>query len=369
MSSGGYFDYNATSVPNPRLSQWVRELLVQGPLNPSSVHHQGRRARALVEDARRGLAEHLGVNADRLHFTSGATEAIYDFIIGTLKPYAKVLVNPLEHSAVFAALERVDARIDYMDVDRFGRINIEQFKDLKPDDYDLVVVMLANNEIGNIYPIQQICELVSPIPVFCDAVQALGKMPIDPKALGVAGLSLSAHKVGGLSGVGALWTREGCQVTPRTLGGAQERGRRGGTENLIGIATFGLLARELDSRIQSQQKLRGLQTLLRARLSDLSTVTLLGDPVNILPNTVAFRCAGVEGDLVIQSLDLEGYCLSTGSACSSGSIEASPVMLALGYSHAEARELVRISMGPETDENSVVRLADALVDTLKRVAE
>ena len=359
-----YFDHNATAVPQSTLPKGLLEILSEGPLNPSSVHTFGRLAKSRLEAARRALAAEIGGQPEELRFTSGATEAIFDFMEGFLAPGDEVLVNPLEHPAIFGALAKVGVSIRYMEIDSYGRILLEKLSSQVTQRTKLVVVMKAQNEIGNLYPVKEISALVAPVPVFCDTVQAFGKVPVDVVDLGVAGASFSAHKIGGLSGSGALWVKRDFDLKPRTTGGSQERGERGGTENLIGIESFRLAIDQLKTRVLAQEKLAKFRNFLRARLANVVGFQCLGDPNHCLANTLFFRVDGVPGDLIIQAMDLEGFALSTGSACSSGSIEPSRTLLALGCSVAEAKEGVRISMGPETTEESVELLAKILVDKL-----
>ena len=359
-----YFDHNATAVPLSGLVALSQSLLTEGPLNPSSVHGYGRRAKAILEQARRSLAAEIGTESEHIRFTSGATEAISDFMEGYLTAGDHVLVNPLEHSAVLAVLDKVGARVEYMTVDRDGQVDVDEVVGQVKPDTKLVVLMRAHNELGNLYPVQELCQKLSPIPVFCDAVQALGKVPVDVEMLGIAGAVFSAHKVGGLSGVGALWTRRGLDLSPRTRGGSQERGERGGTENLLGAASFRLAIEHLAERRNAQERLQSYRDLLVERLSAVKGFTIFGAPTGGLSNTLFFRVEGVPGDLVVQAMDLEGFCLSTGSACSSGSVEPSKTLLAMGWSRQAATEGVRISMGPETTKDSVVMLADVLADKL-----
>ena len=360
-----YFDHNATAAPMTGLRELADQMLCEGPLNPSSVHGYGRRGKAILERARRNVCGAVGASTEELHFTSGATEAIANFIEGFLTQGDAVLVNPLEHPAVFGALKRVGANISLMEVDACGRIDVEKVALQVTEETRLIILMLAQNELGNIYPVQAMAARVAPIPVFCDLVQGVGKLSVDLPALGIAGAAISGHKIGALSGVGALWTRRDIVLSPRTIGGAQERGERGGTENLLGISSFGLAAEHLDERLLAQARLRTYRQHLERSLLQVDGLAVLGDPNNMLSNTLFFRTAGIPGDLVVQAMDLEGFCLSTGSACSSGSVEPSQTLLAMGYSAQDAVEGVRISMGPETTEEAVVMLAKVLRDKLK----
>ena len=275
-----------------------------------------------------------------------------------------VVTSPYEHPAVYGALRQVGAIVSMCEVSRDGSLSVQEVLGKLRPDTKLVVVMFAQNEVGNLLPVQELVQAVAPIPVFVDAVQAFGKVPLDLKLLGIAGASLSGHKIGGLSGCGALWHDPNLVLRSRTPGGAQESGMRGGTENLIGAMTMGHAASQLETRLDACDRLRRYQRHLEHALLSVGTVEILGDSCSRLPNTTLFRAEGVPGDLIVQWMDMDGFSLSTGSACSSGSIEPSSTMLAMGFSEVEAREAVRISTGPETSMEDVELLAESLVNRL-----
>ena len=360
-----YFDYNATAPALDGVVKMCQSLLQEGALNPSSVHAEGRRARSILERARRQVAAAVNVEPSDLRFTSGATEAIHDFMYGFLTPGDHVVVSPFEHPAIYGALKQAGAVLSMCEVSRQGTIEASAvLRALRPDT-KLVVVMLAQNELGNILPIEAIVGAVAPIPVFVDAVQAFGKLPLDLSSMGIVGASLSGHKIGGVSGCGALWHHPTIVLRSRTPGGAQEGGARGGTENLLGAATMGYAATQLENRLASCTRLQGYQSYLERALLTIEGVEILGDPKQRLSNTTLFRVNQIPGDLIVQWMDMDGFSLSTGSACSSGSIEPSPTLVAIGMSQAQAREGVRISTGPETSMADVELLAELLVNRLK----
>jgi cysteine desulfurase len=359
-----YFDYNASAPAVEGVAEVCQALVGGGALNPSSVHAEGRRARAMLERARRQVAAAVKVDPNDIRFTSGATEAIYDFIYGFLNQGDHVVASPYEHPAVYGALRQVDATVSLCEVSRGGLLSVEEvLRQIKPET-KLVVVMFAQNELGSLLPVQEIVKAVAPIPVFVDAVQAFGKLPLDFSSLGIAGASLSGHKIGGLSGCGALWHDPNIVLRSRTTGGAQEGGARGGTENLMGAVTMGHAASQLKGRLDASDRLRGYQGYLERALLTVQGVEILGTSCFRLCNTTLFRAGGVPGDLIVQWMDMDGFSLSTGSACSSGSIEPSSTLIAMGMSEVEAREGVRISTGPETSMGDVELLAQSLVNRL-----
>lgn len=360
-----YFDFNATAPPVDGLQTICAELIQDGALNPSSVHNEGRLARAKLERARRQVASALNVESSELRFTSGATEAIHDFMEGFLQRGDHVVASPVEHPAIYGALERAGADVTVCDISRDGVLEPNHIQAKLTPQTRLVVVMMAQNEFGTIFPIADIVAAVSPLPVFVDAVQAFGKVPLDLKSMGVKGASVSGHKIGGLSGCGVLWYHPEIVLSRRTLGGAQEGGERGGTENLLGAVAMGHAASQLIERLGVHERLEGYQSYLEQALSQVEGCEIVGQGTNRLSNTTLFRVNGVPGDLIVQWMDMDGFSVSTGSACSSGSVEPSPTLIALGLSVDEAREGVRISTGPETEFEEVELLAERLLNRLK----
>ena len=359
-----YFDYNATAPAVEGIAEACQAVIRAGALNPSSVHAEGRRARAMLERARRQVAAAVNADPNDVRFTSGATEAIHDFMYGFLAQGDHVVASPYEHPAVYGALSQAGATVSLCKVSRDGQLSVQGVLSQITPNTKLVVVMFAQNEVGNLLPVKEIVHAVAPIPVFVDAVQAFGKQPLDFGTLGIAGASLSGHKIGGLSGSGALWHDPRVLLRSRTPGGAQESGTRGGTENLIGAVTMGHAATQIQSRLHSSDRLRDYQTYLERALLTVKGVEILGGGCPRLCNTTLFRAGGVPGDLIVQWMDMDGFSLSTGSACSSGSIEPSSTLIAMGMSEEEAREGVRISTGPETLMGDVELLAKSLVNRL-----
>lgn len=362
-----YLDHNASAPLDPAVAAAMRGWLDGPPGNPSSVHRLGRRARAAVESARRDLAGALGVVAGELIFTSGATEALHVAIAGLVPPGGHIVVSAVEHPAVFGACSALGLRVTRVGVGPSGLVESADVFDAIEPDTAAVVVMAAQNEIGVCQPIRAIADGLS-VPLLCDLVQLAGRAPVVLPDLGCAAAVVSGHKMGGPKGIGALWLKAGLRLRPWIAGGPQERGRRAGTENVLGIVGLGVAAARLPDRLAAMPRLAQLRARFEAGLLEIPGATVHGASAPRLPNTSAFRVAGVPGDLLLAALDLEGFCLSSGSACAAGSIEPSPTLRALGLSDAEAREGVRLSMGPETtaaDVEGCLAVLPALVARIR----
>lgn len=365
-----YLDHNATAAPLPEAAQAAAAWLAGPPANPSSVHAAGRRARAAVERARRAVAAALGASPGEIVFTSGATEALHQAVADRVAPGQHVVASAVEHPALFGALERRGARITRVPVDGAGRLRVEDVVAALEPGTALVAVMAAQNEIGTLYPVRVVAAAVAPVPLLCDAVQAFGKVPLDVRALGCAAAVVSGHKIGAPPGAGALWTPAGRAPRALLAGGPQERGHRAGTENVPAIVGFGVAAEHLPQRLDAMAAVAARVDRLRAGLSGVPGVRFHGAPG--LPNTLAFRVEGVAGEALLQAFDLEGVCLSSGSACSAGGLDPSPVLLALGLDAATARGGLRASLGPETtdaDIERVLTLFPQLVTRARAAAE
>lgn len=349
--------------------------------NPSSSHHEGRIARDACERARQQVAALLDLPAkqaqQQVMFTSGGTEANNSAILGLWGPAsagscaAQIITSPLEHPSVLAAVSERSARgarVTYLPVDAQGRWSLADLAIALKDGAAqggplLVTLALANHEIGNLYPIAEAAQLCHErgALLHCDAVQALGRIPLSMAALKVDSLSGSAHKLSGPKGVGVLVLSPAAaqRFRPLILGGGQEKGRRAGTENLPAIVGFGAACalRGLEEGAGAA-RIAALRDRLEARLlRTVPDVHRNGDVSARTPGTSNLAFAGVDGDLLMTALDLRGVAVSTGAACSSGSLEPSPVLRALGQSPARAREAVRFSLGPDNDEAQVDQVA------------
>lgn len=360
-----YLDHNAGSPLRPA----ARDAMVAAMdvvANPSSAHREGARARALLEEARAAVAALVGAAPAEIVFTSGATEANDLAIRGGVPAGGRVVVTAVEHASVLAPARALDA-IE-VGVDDAARVAPAAVAAACGDRPALVSVGLANGEVGTVAPVAEIVRAIDrrDVVVHTDAAQAVGRMPVDVRALGVDLLSLSSHKLGGPAGVGALWVRRGVAVTPRLLGGPQERARRAGTENLLGIVGFGAACR--DVRMDTGAPSRVAE--LTARLWDglrthVAGIVRLGPADGPrLPNTLNVRIPGCSGESLLMLLDIAGVAASLGSACSAGAPEPSHVLAAMGLDRAAARDGLRLSLGSTTTAaqvDGVVALLPSLV--------
>ncbi len=345
-----YLDYNATTPVLPEVADAVTEELSRFG-NPSSVHSAGRRARAAVEDAREAVGGLVNAAAQHIIFTSGGTEANALALRGLAAAArcSAVLASAVEHPSVLAHV----AEADRIAVDADGLIDLKALeRELEQRSGPvLIALMLANNETGVLQPVAEAVELARKYGalIHCDAVQAVGKMPMDMRALAVDSLSLSAHKFGGLKGAGALVLRGGVEITADMLGGGQERRRRAGTENVPGIVGFGAAARAAARLLDDAARVRQLRDDMEAAIAaGVPRAKIFGKAVARLGNTSCIALPGVSSETQIMRLDLAGVAVSAGSACSSGKIAPSHVLLAMGVEPAEAKSAIRVSLGWET---------------------
>ncbi len=346
MTQAIYLDYNATAPLRVEArAAMIDALSVTG--NPSSVHGFGRAARRLVETGREAVAALVGVAPAQIVFTSGGTEANAMALRGLAGSGRQVLVSAVEHPSVLTATEatQVPALPD-------GRIDLDALDAaLTASGPAVVSLMAANNETGVVQPVAEAAAIARrhDALVHCDAVQAAGKIPLDFETLGVDLLSLSAHKIGGPPGIGALVLRDGVVVPPLMLGGGQERSRRGGTENVPGIVGFGAAAAAAKSGLGAFAGLAELRDGLERRIEEICpTVTVFGRQVPRLANTSCMVMPGVPSETQVMGFDLAGIAVSAGSACSSGKVAASPVLAAMGVDDAAASSAMRVSLGWDT---------------------
>jgi cysteine desulfurase len=374
-----YLDHNATTPMRPEVREVLAECQANPLGNPSSLHTSGRGARHLVDDARERVSAALGVPEGNVIFTAGGTEAINLALAGSMasaREGSGLVTTTVEHSAVLAtadALARRGHPVERIGVDDCGRLDLDSLAEaLSSPDAVLVAVQAANNEIGVVPPLETVLELArtragGPALVFTDAVQALGKMPLKLGEGGPDLAAFSAHKVGGPPGVGVLVRRGGLALEPIHHGGAQESGLRPGTENVPGIVAaahaIDLAIRELDDYRERVAELSGL--LWRELAARLPTARLLGPPLGSperLVNTLCVSIPGADGKVLVTRLDLEGLEVSAGSACASGSLEPSHVLLAMGLDEEAARCGIRLSLGRTTSREECLRAVDKLVN-------
>jgi cysteine desulfurase len=365
-----YLDWNATAPMRPQAkAAMMRALDLAG--NPSSIHAEGRAARRIVEDARALVAEVTGARSGNVIFTSGGTEANALALTPGLRrdgeAATRLIVSAIEHPSVLAGGRFAVEDIQLAPVTASGVVDLGRLQAILASGRPaLVSVMLANNETGAIQPIREIAELVHAAHgvLHVDAVQALGKIDIKINELNTDLLSISAHKVGGAKGVGALVLSDRLAgLEPLIEGGGQEKGRRGGTENLPGIASFGgALAAHLETGSASAARMQRLQNRLETGLRAISPeVTIFSHGVERLPNTTLFTAPGMKAETAVIAFDLEGMAVSSGSACSSGKVKPSHVLAAMGVSPAMAQGAVRLSLGWDTTEAEIQYLLEAWI--------
>ncbi len=371
-----YLDYNATAPLRPEAIEAMADALrVVG--NPSSVHGPGRAVRARVERARVEVAQLVNAAASEIYFTSGGTEANYLALGGlpALCQPGQIAVSAIEHDAVLHAAPEGCRRIP---VGGNGLVDLAAFERMLADDrgseIGLVSVMLANNETGVIQPVSEIARLTHAHGAYlhCDAVQAVGKTPVDIVALGADMLSLSAHKLGGPQGVGALVVRNNVPLRAIQRGGGQERGLRGGTENMPGIVGFGAAAIAAQRELAQVTALADLRNRLERAIARLAPdAVFFGQTVARLPNTANFAVPGLRSELQLMRLDLSGIAVSAGSACASGKVARSHVLSAMGIAPEIAECALRVSLGWQTVPADIEAFlaawaAIAAPDTLKK---
>ncbi len=342
-----YLDYNATARVRPEVIETVAQVMSEVG-NASSVHEPGRRARVVVEDAREAIAALVGAEAENVIFTSGGTEADNLALKGVGD--RRLMVSSVEHGAVLAPAMLRDAGAVILPVDGEGRVLLDGLEAAlqAADKPVLVSVMLANNETGVIEPVAEIAGIAHRhgALVHCDGVQAAGKIPLDIQALDVDMMSLSAHKIGGPQGIGALVLRQDMDLAAEIVGGGQEKGRRSGTENVAGAAGYGRAAELAREGLDRFAGLASLRDDIERRLAKIESARrVYGGAAPRLPNTTCVSMPGVRSDLQVMAFDLAHVAISAGSACSSGKIAASHVLEAMGIDEDEAMTAVRVSLG------------------------
>jgi cysteine desulfurase len=362
MPAFAYLDHNATSPLRPAAFDAMAEALRAGG-NPSSVHRAGRAARARVDKARSQVAALVGAMPSEVVFTSGGTEANNAALTGAGRK--RMLVSAVEHDSVLKAA----TGLEIVPVDGNGLVDLGVLEESLAASAEpaLVSVMFANNETGVLQPIADVVRVARAAGalVHCDAVQGAGKVPVDLHGLGVDYLSLSAHKFGGPTGVGALVVRSDAPFVSDRLGGGQESNRRAGTENVAGIAGFGIAATEAGNGLATAEWRDQLEATL---LKIASAARVYGATADRLPNTTCISMPGVRSETQVMALDLADICVSAGAACSSGKVTRSAVLLAMGVEPAEAETALRISFGWNTCFDDIERLIAAWRDLYIRVA-
>jgi len=376
MSKKIYLDNAATTRVKKEVIDEVNKYFQELYGNPSSqLYELGRKSKEAVENARKTVADFINADEKEIYFTGGGSEADNWALKGIAfanfnKGKNHIITTKIEHHAILHTceyLEKFGIQTTYLNVDKYGMIDLGELKEAIRPETMLISIMFANNEIGTIQPIEQIGEIAKEngIVFHVDAVQALGSVKIDVKKQHIDLLSVSAHKLGGPKGVGALFIRKGVKIDNFVHGGGQERGRRAGTEGVQNIAGFGkaveLAERDFDKRIERLTALRN--KFIEGIKSNIPEVVLNGHPTERLPNNVNFSYKYVEGESILLLLDMEGIAASSGSACTSGSLDPSHVLLATGLDHGTAHGSIRFTLSEEITEEDI----DYTVETMKNI--
>lgn len=381
-----YMDNNATTPLHPQVQEeMIRAMKIFG--NPSSLHEFGRAAKAMVKEAREAVASFIRSSPEEIIFTGSGSEANNTVLSILACPstqcdcsgagkYQKIITTVIEHPCVLETAKCISERnieVKFLGVDQYGKIRLEELEEELKKGPALVSIMTANNEIGTIQDIKKITQLVHQYgSIFhTDAVQAVGKIPVNVNDLGVDFLTLSGHKVYGPKGIGALYIRKGTPFCPLIRGGHQESGRRAGTENTLGILGFGkaIQVRAKEMPAEHERLLKFKEVLKEGIKGKIDHVRFNGHPIDCLANTLNVSFPGAEGESILLYLDLEGIAVSTGSACASGSLDPSHVLLATGIPIEDAHGSIRISMGRNTTEEDVDYMIEILPRVIKRIRE
>ncbi len=372
-----YLDHSATTPVRPEVLEAMYPYFTDIFGNASSIHTFGQKAKKALEEAREKVARLIGSLPSEIVFTSGGTEADNLAINGTAlarEDGRHIITSAIEHPAILFPCRDLESRgfeVSFLPVDRDGLLDPDDVRKAITDKTVLISIMHANHEVGTIEPLEEIAKLAieRDIPLHTDAVQSVGKIPIDVEALGVSLLTLSGHKIYGPKGVGALYIRRGTKILPQVIGGHQEVNLRAGTENVGGIVGLGkaaeiaLLTMETEGMKISELR-DGLWKRIRERIGP---VKLNGHPTRRLPNILNVTFHGVQGESIVLNLDLRGIAVSTGSACTSGSLEPSHVLVAMGLSPTEAGESVRFSLGTENTRKEIEYTTNTLEEVVRRL--
>lgn len=364
MKTRIYLDNAATTRTAQEVVDAMLPYFTESYGNPSSIYELGQRSKEAITKAREEIARVIGAKPEEIYFTGGGSEADNWAIKAAYEAYKNkgnhIITSKIEHHAVLHTcqyLEKQGARVTYLDVDENGMIDLDQLQKAITPETILITIMFANNEIGTIEPVKEIGMIAKEhgILFHTDAVQAFGQVPIDVDELNIDMLSSSAHKINGPKGIGCLYIRKGVKIRSFIHGGAQERKRRAGTENVPGIVGYGVAARmaaeSMEERIKKEQELRDY--FIRQVLEEVPYTRLNGDPVKRLPNNANFSFRFIEGESLLIMLDMKGIAGSSGSACTSGSLDPSHVLLAIGVPHETAHGSLRLTLGADTTKEDL----------------
>lgn len=371
-----YFDYASAKPVDERVVEAMLPYMTENFGNPSSIHSYGFKAREVIEEARGKVSELInGANGD-LIFTSGATESNNLALIGYAMRNARkgkhVLVSSIEHMSVINPakyLQKQGFEVEFIPVDKYGTVDLEFIEEKIREDTILMSVQHANNEIGTIQPIKEISEIINGrAALHVDATASLGQIEVDVEELGVDLLTISSNDIYGPKGVGALWVRQGVRLQPIILGGGQERGMRSGSENVSGIVGFGKAA-EITREVwkEEAERIKRLRDRIIENVLKIEESYLNGHPENRLPNNVNVRFSYIEGESIVISLDMAGIQASTGSACSSKTLQPSHVLMACGLKHEEAHGTLLLTLGRYNTDEDVEKLLEVLPGVIERL--
>ncbi len=371
-----YFDHSATTPPDPAVIEAMLPFMSEKFGNASSIHSYGREAKVALEDARESIADFLNANVNEIYFTGCGTESDNIAIIGVARQYKRkgkhIITSQIEHHAVLHTcqyLEKEGFEVSYLKPDEYGVIHHNQVADAIRDDTILISIMHANNEVGTINDIEKIGNSArqKDIRFHTDAVQTFGKLPIDLRDLPVDLMAISGHKIYGPKGIGMLFIRRGKKLAPITFGGAHERNMRPGTENIPGIIGLAKAVDICKTKMQhDEQHLIQLSALFREKLEQaVPRIRMNGHPESRLPGILNFSFEGVEGEAILFSLDLKGIAASSGSACTSGSVDPSHVLKAMGVKPEISQSSIRFSLGRDNTTDEV----EYAIDELSKIVE
>lgn len=373
-----YMDNSATTPVKEEVLEVMLPYFTEKFGNPSSVYSLGSQSKVAVEEAREKIAKAIGAKPKEIFFTAGGSEADNWAIKGIAYANSKkgnhIITSKVEHHGVLHTCEYLEEqgfKVTYLDVDEYGIVDLEQLKESINDETILITIMYANNEIGTIQPIEEIGNIAKEKGVYfhTDAVQAVGHVEIDVDKSNIDMLSMAAHKFYGPKGIGALYIRQGVKVDPLISGGGQERNRRAGTENVPGIVGMGkaieLAYEDMDEKNQRLVSLR--ERLIKGIFDNIDYVRLNGHPTKRLPGNVNICFEFIEGESLLLSLDMEGIAASSGSACTSGTLDPSHVLLAIGLPHEIAHGSLRLSLGEFNTEEEVDYVVEKLVEIVARL--
>lgn len=375
-----YFDHSATTPVDTQVATLMVEYMTEKFGNPSSVHAFGRESRKAVDEARENMAALLGANANEIYFTSGGTEgdnlALKGVAYANRKKGNHIITSSIEHHAILHTCEQLEKEgftVTYLPVDEHGMVRLDDIKQAITDKTILISIMLANNEVGTIQPVKEIGSLAREKGIYfhTDAVQAVGSIPIDVKDMNIDLLSLSGHKFHGPKGAGALYIRRGVRIEAIQHGGGHERNMRAGTENVPGIVGLGKAAEiaknEMEKKIAHITSLR--DKLINGIMEKIPHTKLNGHPTERLPGNANFSFHYLEGESLLLNLDLKGIAASSGSACTSGSLDPSHVLLAMGLTHEVAHGSLRLTLGRGNTEAEVDYCLEVLPEIVDRLRQ